>query len=102
MSALALRAEAAAKDELAARITAEARALPDLLDPVLARVGPQVWRGPAADEFAATARRWRHRLDAEADTLLAVARRLRQRADELRAEAARVDAQHPPGVRPAA
>lgn len=92
MTAAALRAEAAAKDELAVRITAEARGLADLLAPVLARMGGDVWRGPAADDFAAASRRWRSRLDSESDALLGVARRLRLRADELRAEAARVEA----------
>ena len=92
MSATALRAEAAEKDELATRITTEARGLDSLIDPVLGRLGPEVWRGPAADDFAAAARRWRSRLEAEADNLLGVARRLRSRADELRAEAARLEA----------
>lgn len=92
MSATALRAEAADKDELAVRLTSEARALGSLLDPVVSRIGGNVWRGPAADDFSAAARRWRGRLDDEADTLLAVARRLRATSDELRAEAARIEA----------
>lgn len=91
MSAWALRAQAAAKDELAGRFDAEARTLPALLDPVAARMGPDVWRGPAADRFTATLHRWRASLDREAESLHAVARRLRLRADELRAEAQRIE-----------
>lgn len=92
MTAVALRADAAAAEDLARRLEAEARTLPDLLDGVAARTGMDVWRGPAADAFAADVRRWRSRLDAEGSALLAVARRLRLRADQLRAEATRVEA----------
>ena len=92
MSAEWLRQQADAKDELAERIRREAAQLPDLLDGVAARMGPEVWRGPAADRFAADVRRWRRRLDGEAETLLAVARRLRIRADEMRAEARALEA----------
>ena len=91
MSVAALRAEAAAADELAARITSEARGLEPLLDPVAARQGPDVWRGPAADDFATSLQRWRRRLDEASAELLAVARRLRQRADALRADAMRLE-----------
>lgn len=90
-AAAGLRREAARKDDLAERFTTEARRLPDLLDEVAARMGPDVWRGPAADTFSASVRRWQRRLDAEAETLLAVARRLRTRAGELRAEARRIE-----------
>lgn len=91
-AATALRAQAAAAEDLARRIEVEARSLPDLLDGVAARSGSDVWRGPAADEFGADLRRWRSRLDTEAATLLAVARRLLTRADQLRGEAGRVEA----------
>ena len=91
MSVGALRAEAAAADELATRITSEARVLGPLLDPVAARRGPDVWRGPAADDFATALQRWRGRLDEAAEELLAVARRLRFRADGLRADATRLE-----------
>ena len=92
MSAAMLRAQAAAKEDLADRIEVEARALPDMLDPVLARTGPTVWRGPAADTFAAEARRWAGVLDAEAAVLVGVARRLRVHAAQLRDEAQRIEA----------
>jgi uncharacterized protein YukE len=92
VSAAELRRQADAKDELAERVQREAARLPDLLDGVAARVGPDVWRGPAAERFGDAVRRWRSRLDAEAETLLAVARRLRVRAEELRAEARRIEA----------
>ncbi len=92
MSAAALWAEAARKDDLARQFDAEARTLPALLDPVVARMGPDVWRGPAADDFTATLHRWRASLDREAESLHAVARRLRLRADELRAQARRIEA----------
>lgn len=92
MSAEWLRQQAAAKDELAERIQREAARLPDLLDGVAARIGPDVWRGPAAERFGDDVRRWRSRLDAEADTLLVVARRLRLRAEELRIQACRIEA----------
>lgn len=92
MSADALRWDAAAKEQLATRIEAEARTLPDMLDGVAARIGPDVWRGPAAEQFEAGVRRWRATLDGEASALLGVARRLRARADQLRSEAARVEA----------
>lgn len=92
MSPETLRWDAAAKEQLAARIEAEARTLPDLLDGVAARVGPDVWRGPAAEQFEAGVRRWRAMLDGEATALLGVARRLRMRADQLRSEAVRVEA----------
>ena len=92
MSAEWLRQQAAAKDELADRIQREAARLPDLLDGVAARIGPDVWRGPAAERFGADVRRWRSQLDAQAEMLLAVARRLRVRAEELRAEARRMEA----------
>ena len=91
MSAAALRAEAARKDELARQFDAEARTLPGLLDPVAARMGPDVWRGPAADSFTSALHRWRAALDREADSLHAVAQRLRLRAQELRAEAQRIE-----------
>lgn len=91
MSAAALWAEANAKDALADRITVEARALPQLLDPVAARTGPDVWRGPAADQFDSGLRQWRSTLDREAEVLLAVARRLRERAEQLREQARRVE-----------
>ncbi len=91
-TATALRAEAVAADDLAHRIDAEARALPDLLDGVAGRIGMDVWRGPAADDFAADLRRWRARLEAEASTLLAVANRLRLRGDQLRLDASRAEA----------
>ena len=90
-SAAELRAEAARKDALARRFDAEARALPDVLQPVAARMGPDVWRGPAANAFTASLQRWRATLDGEAEALHAVARRLRARADELRAEARRIE-----------
>lgn len=92
MSAESLRQQAHGKDELADRIQREAVQLPDLLDGVAARMGPDVWRGPAAERFEADVRRWRSRLDGEAETLLSVARRLRLRAEELRAEARRLEA----------
>ena len=99
MSADWLRREADAKDELAVRIQQEAARLPDLLDGVAVRLGPDVWRGPAAERFAADVRRWRSRLDGEAETLLAVARRLRMRAEQLRAQARRIEAAEAlPGV----
>ena len=91
MSAAWLRQQADAKDELADRIQREAAQLPDLLEGVAARMGPDVWRGPAAEGFAADVRRWRSRLDAEADLLLAVSRRLRLRAEQLRQEARRLE-----------
>lgn len=90
-SAAALRAEAARKDDLAGRFDGETRRLPDLLQPVAARMGPDVWRGPAADAFTMALHRWRAALDREAESLHAVARRLRLRAEELRAEARRVE-----------
>lgn len=92
MSATMLRAQAAAKEDLADRIDVEARALPELLDPVLARTGPAVWRGPAADAFGTDARRWAGTLDAQADVLVGVARRLRLHAAQLREEAQRIEA----------
>jgi uncharacterized protein YukE len=91
MSAAALRAEAARKDELAGRFDSEAQRLPALLEPVAARMGPDVWRGPAADSFTSALGRWRTSLDREAESLRTVARRLRSRADELRAEARRIE-----------
>ena len=91
MSAQWLRQQADAKDELAGRIQHEAAQLPDLLDGVAARLGPDVWRGPAAERFAADVRRWRSRLDAEVEVLLAVSRQLRMRAEQLRAEARRLE-----------
>jgi uncharacterized protein YukE len=91
-AAWALRAQAAAADELAGRFDAEARALPDLLESVSARMGPDVWRGPAADAFTSSLRGWRSALDGEAEALHGVARRLRVRADALRAEAQRIEA----------
>lgn len=90
-SAAALRAEAARLDDLARRFDSEARTLPGLLEPVAARMGPDVWRGPAADDFTTSLQRWRSLLDREAESLHAVARRLRTRADELRAEAQRIE-----------
>jgi uncharacterized protein YukE len=90
-SPAALRAEAARKDELARSFDAEARSLPGLLAPVAARMGPEVWRGPAADAFTSSLGRWRGVLDREAESLHVVARRLRARADELRAEARRIE-----------
>ena len=92
MTAAWYRQQADAQDELAHRLQREAARLPDLLDGVAARIGPDVWRGPAAERFAADVRQWRSRLDAEADSLLTVARRLRGRAEELRAEARRLEA----------
>ena len=91
MTAAALRAEAAAKDELAGRFDAEAGRLPALLDPVIGRMGPHVWRGPAAEGLAAAVRGWRGTLDSEARMLRTVARRLRERAQQLREEAQRVE-----------
>lgn len=91
MSAAALRAEAAASDLLAARFDAEASRLPTLLEPVIGRMGPDVWRGPAAEDLAAAARSWRGRLESEAGVLRTVARRLRERAQQLRDEAQRVE-----------
>lgn len=90
-SAAVLRAEAARKDDLAGLFDTEARTLPGLLAPVAVRMGPDVWRGPAADSFTASLQRWRSLLDGEAESLHAVARRLRARADELRAEARRIE-----------
>ena len=72
MSAEMLRLDAA-QEQLASRIEAEARTLPDLLDGVAVRVGPDVWRGPAADQFEAGVRRWRATLGAQASDLLGVA-----------------------------
>lgn len=92
MSAELLRAQAAAKELLADRIQHEAATLPTMLDGVAARFGPDVWRGPAAEDFGLQLRRWQRRLDDEGNTLLVVARRLRQTADELRSQAATVEA----------
>lgn len=91
MSAAALRAEAARKDDLARQLDAEARQLPGLLGPVASRMGPDVWRGPAAETFTASLIRWRATLDGEGDALHAVANRLRARAEELRAQARRIE-----------
>ena len=91
MSAAALRAEAARKDALAQHFDAEARDLPSVLVPVVARMGPEVWRGPAADSFTASLHRWRSSIDGQAEALHGVARRLRAAAEELRAEARRIE-----------
>ena len=90
-SAAALRAEAARCDDLARQLDGEARLLPDLLDPVAARMGPHVWRGPAAEAFTTALVRWRATLDREGAALHAVAGRLRARAEELRAQARRME-----------
>ena len=92
MSAELLRAQAAAKDLLADRIQQEAATLPAMLDGVAARFGPDVWRGPAAEDFGFSLRRWQRRLDDEGETLLTVARRLRETAQELRNQAASLEA----------
>jgi uncharacterized protein YukE len=82
-------------DELrrtAARVEHAAGELPSLLDRVARSLGPDVWRGPAADRFAADIDGARLLLGRSADGMRSTAARMRQRAAADEAAAARAAA----------
>jgi uncharacterized protein YukE len=70
----------------AAELSRQAEVVTTALDRVRGGVTPEVWRGPAADRFAAELATQRARLHAAADDLRRTAVTLHARADHIEAQ----------------
>lgn len=72
-------------DAAAASLRLQARGLPELIDPPIARAGCDVWQGPAQVQLWDQLRWWRQRLERAADELASTAGRLEDEAGRIRA-----------------